>query len=123
MLEWFEMNRELLKSRGITIHQMLSNPEAWWVEPSVLIELETSFFIGDISTTIDGRCWYHFLPKTPFDSEVEGHFLGLDPFALEYRTRDWYGGNPNDVNWEPCFEIHQISDYDTILEPMISSLI
>jgi hypothetical protein len=122
MLEWFEANREALKSRGVVIVQILSDPKAWWIEPSAFIELETPFFLGTIETTIDGRCWYHFLPKDDLNIEILERFLCLDPAALEYRKTDWYNGDMTDVTYEPIYEIHEVSDYDHILEPIISRL-
>ncbi len=120
MLEWFEANREVLESRGFVIHQMLSNPEAWWIEPSAFVEIETPVFGGTIETTIDGRCWYHFITRNEEIPDIEGRFLCLDPVALEYRKTDWYSGDIADVNIEPRYEIRQVSDYDHIFEPIIS---
>jgi hypothetical protein len=120
MLEWFEANREAFQSRGIVIHQIHSNPEAWWIEPSVFVEIETPSFFGTIETTIDGRCHCHFITRDETSYEVWDRFLCLDPAALEYRKTDWYSGDMADVTYEPGYTIHQVSDYEHILEPIIS---
>lgn len=123
MLEWFETNREALESRGIVVHQTLSNPEAWWIEPSAFVEIETPSFLGTIETTIDGRCHCHFITRDETMSDVWDRFMCLDPAAVEYRKTDWYGGDMADVTYEPSYEVHQVSDYDLILEPIISRFI
>ena len=119
MLEWFEMNREALKSQGFVIHQLLSNSEAYWIEPSAFIDFQTPFFVGELEMTIDGRCWYHLLPRDSSASEIIQRFLCLEPAAIEYREAHQYSGNMKDVNLEPRYEIREVSDYDRILEPMI----
>ena len=120
MLEWFEMNREALKSQGFVIHQLLSNSEAYWIEPSAFIDFQTPFFVGELEMTIDGRCWYHLLPRDSSASEIIQRFLCLEPAAIEYRNAHTADGSEKIMDIQPRFEIHQISDYDFILEPMIS---
>ncbi len=123
VLEWFTLNRTSLESQRFVIHQILSNPEARWIEPTVFIGFETPFFVGEIEMTIDGRCCYRLLPQNSSGPDIVQCFLCLEPAALEYRKRDWYSGNMADVNIEPCYEIYQISDYDPIFEPIISKSI
>ena len=164
MFEWFEINRELLKARGFAINALLSNPEAYWIEPSVFVDFETPFYVGELETTIDGRYRYFLHDKNGSNNTNKFEwFIGLDIGAIEYRRKSTYSGDEKDVNWEPqnqeprvktrgmnslessrathavChvtralrqrgkprgirpseIEIHSVSDYDSILEPMIS---
>ena len=123
MLEWFEMNREKLQARGFVIIEVRGNPEAYWIEPSAFVSFKTPFYMGDFETTIDGRYRYFLLPNGEDVSDGISNFywfIGLDSAAIEYRRKYTYSGNEEDVNWEPQIEIHYVSDYDNILEPLIT---
>jgi hypothetical protein len=122
LLEWFAQNRKDLASRGFVIESFFENPEAYWIEPAAMMNFKTPFYLGGIEVTIDGRCSVIAYHSTEDDNTWYQHFLFLEPAAIEYRKKDWYGGNPEEVNWKPQFTIQNADDYTIILEPVINHL-
>jgi hypothetical protein len=123
LLEWFSQNHEGLASRGFKVDRALSDPEAFWIEPSAFIEFETAFCLGLFEMTRFG-----FLSLFVFDkqSDSEGkiqNWLCLEPSAIVYRQEHDINQVPQGEEFQGEFVISQPKDYSTILEPIIYQLL
>jgi hypothetical protein len=124
LIQWFEMNREVLLSRGFTIHQLIRNPDAYWIEPSAYVEFETDYFLGDMDVRIDGSCIVCRHPMADLDSPVaiEYPYVFLDQPAIDFRLKNSFQGIEKDYQDVEIYEIHSVNDYDPILEPFITKV-
>jgi hypothetical protein len=131
LIQWFEMNREVLLSRGITIHQLIRNPDAYWIEPSAFVSYETQFFMGDIETRIDGSSIIYFLPVGDVGRASElaeqtmqlaQRFVFLEKPAIDFRRENSFQGIEKDNPEVEIYEIHSVNDYSPILELFITKV-
>jgi hypothetical protein len=124
LIQWFEVNREALLSRGFTIHQLIRNPDAYWIEPSAYVEFETDYFLGDMEVRIDGSCIVCCHPMADLDSPVaiEYPYVFLDQPAIDFRLKNSFQGIEKDNPEVQIHEIHSVDDYNPILEPFITKV-
>ncbi len=121
LIQWFEMNREVLLSRGFTIHQLIRNPDAYWIEPSAFVSFETGYFLVDMEVRIDGSCIVCRHPMSDLDSQVaiEYPYVFLDQPAIDFRLKNSFQGIEKDNPEVQIYEIHSVDDYNPILEQFI----
>jgi hypothetical protein len=124
MIEWFEQNRESLISRGIIIEKIWKDPEATWIEPSAMIELESTNFLACLEITRFGFLTFFVLPKD--DARVQPDpqsWLILEPAAIAYRQEHDITRKPDDHTWQPEVFIHDVEDYTAVLESILQQII
>ena len=132
LVQWFEVNREVLLSRGFTIDQLNRNPDAYWIEPSAFISFETRYFAGEIETQIDGSTMIFCFPVADLTRaheiaeqtmEFRLRFVFLEKPAIDFRLDNSFQGIEKDYPETKLIEIYSVSDYDLILEPFITKVI
>jgi hypothetical protein len=124
LIEWFEKNQASLLSRGIIIEKIWKDPEATWIEPSAMIELESTNFLALLEITRFGIMTFYVLPKD--DSQIQPDpqsRLILEPAAIAYRKKYDISREPNAHIWQPEIVIHNVDDYTDVLESMLQQII
>jgi hypothetical protein len=123
LLEWFTQNREKLASRGLKLDRMLSDPTAFWIDPSAFIEFETDLCMGLFEITRFGVLTLIELQKVGDSEGKVQNWLCLEPAAIAYRKENNIADDLKEEAQLSKFIINQPTDYSEILEPVIGQIL